>query len=198
LQAALTAGTNPTHAQIDALIERCAIEPDFYVRDMLTWALIHHEQDTVLSRILPELRSEVPQARSQALHTLSKIGDPETWPAITTDLLHDSNDEVARTAWRAAAGLVPEGQEVALAEELSSQFARGDREMQVSLSRAFAVLGATVVPVVDRMQTHDDENVRMHAIATERFMNDPEEGFDAAIDEARRTVTPRATPAGQE
>ncbi|MEU1458817.1 HEAT repeat domain-containing protein [Streptomyces avermitilis] len=39
LQAALAVGTAPDPQFIDKLIERCAIEPEFYVREMLTWAL---------------------------------------------------------------------------------------------------------------------------------------------------------------
>jgi Ni2+-binding GTPase involved in maturation of urease and hydrogenase len=34
------------------------------------------------------------------LHTLSKIGDKRAWAWITRDMLHDTDDEVARTAWR--------------------------------------------------------------------------------------------------
>ncbi len=37
LQTALAVGTTPDSRFIEKLIERCAIEPDFYVRDMLTW-----------------------------------------------------------------------------------------------------------------------------------------------------------------
>ena len=37
LQAALTAGSSPAPGYVEVLIERCAIEPDFFVRDMLTW-----------------------------------------------------------------------------------------------------------------------------------------------------------------
>ena len=36
LRAALAAGTDPHPDQIDVLVRRCALEPDFYVRDMLT------------------------------------------------------------------------------------------------------------------------------------------------------------------
>lgn len=194
LQAVLTAGTNPDPAFIEVLVEHCAGEPDFYVRDMLTWALTRHDHSTVIELILPELRSTIPQARSQALHTLTKIADPATWPAITTELLQDADDAVARTAWRAAAGLVPEGWEERLAETLSTQFARGDRDVQLSLSRAFADLGTAAAPVVQRAKAHEDEAVRTHAIATEMIMEDPELGFDAAVYEARKTVALSAAP----
>jgi len=39
LTAALKAGSRPLPDYVEALVERCAIEPDFFVRDMLSWAL---------------------------------------------------------------------------------------------------------------------------------------------------------------
>ncbi|MEU7815578.1 HEAT repeat domain-containing protein [Pseudonocardia sp. NPDC049154] len=194
LHAALTAGMHPNPEYVEVLVERCAVEPDFSVRDMLTWALTRHDASVTVERLLSELGSEVPQGRSQALHTLSKIGDARTWPAITVELLTDEDDEVARTAWRTAAALVPEGRETELAATLSTQFDRGDGEVQRSLSRAFVALGDAVLPVVERATTARDPGVRAHAIATTRLMQHPDEGFDAAIAEARRVVALRGAP----
>ena len=140
LAAALRAGSRPDPDQIDPLLAQCAIEPDFYVRDMLTWALLQHDRTVVRERVLAELDSATPQARSQALHTLSKIGDPATYPAITRDLLFDADDDVARAAWRTAAGLVPAPGAAALAEDLATQFGRGERAVLLSLSRALVML----------------------------------------------------------
>lgn len=111
LRAALAAGSGPMPADVPVLIAHCGTEPDFFVRDMLTWALTRHDPALTVAAVLPQLRSASAQARSQALHTLSKIGDPATGAAITVDLLHDENVEVARAAWRTAAGLVPAGHE---------------------------------------------------------------------------------------
>ncbi|GHJ47414.1 hypothetical protein Cs7R123_47560 [Catellatospora sp. TT07R-123] len=194
LQAALTAGTRPDPAYVEPLVQRCAVEPDFFVRDMLTWALTRHDAEPTVDRLLIELKSELPQARSQALHTLSKIGVRRAWPAITPELLLDPDDEVARAAWRTAAGLVPEGSAAGLAEQLSTQFHRGGRDVQLSLSRAFAVLGEAALPVVERAKAAADPGVRAHAMATERIMQDPEEGFDAAIAHAQRTVALLGAP----
>ncbi|WP_153505026.1 HEAT repeat domain-containing protein [Cumulibacter manganitolerans] len=188
LRAALTAGSTPSSHYIDVLVEQCRTEPDFYVRDMLTWALIRHDSEAVIERLRPELRSDVAQGRSQALHTLSKIGDPVIWPAITRAHLQDDDDEVARAAWRTAVGLVPDDQEGELAEVLATQLARGGPDVQRSLSRALAALGDAARPVVERAKASRTGNVRVHAIATERLMDDPDEGFDAAIAEARRAV----------
>jgi HEAT repeat protein len=187
LKAALTIGSSPEPSLVDTLIARCAVEPDFYVRDMLTWALTRFSSQITLPKLLAELHSERPQARSQALHTLSKIKDSSAWPAITRSLLRDADDETARSAWRAAVVLVPNGQEKELAEELAGQLGRGNREVQLSLSRALAALGESVVaPVLQKMMLSADPVVRAHASATERLLQDPDAAFDLAVDQAKR------------
>ena len=188
LQTALAAGTNPDPSYVEVLVERCAVEPDFYVRDMLTWALTRHPADVTVPLLLAEAQSDVPQARSQALHSLSKIGDPRGWAAVTREVLRDSDDEVARAAWRAGVVLVPEGEEGALVEELALQLGRGDRSVQLSLSRALAALGEHAVEALAAASTHRHEKVRLHAVATERLMRDPDESFEAAVFEAQRIV----------
>jgi HEAT repeat protein len=187
LKAALALGADPEPDLVDALVARCAIEPDFYVRDMLTWALTRLPPELTVPRLLAELRSECAQARSQALHTLSKIKDPGTWPAITRSLLRDADDEVARSAWRAAVVLVPHGQEKDLAAELSVQFGRGNREVQLSLSRALVALGEEMIaPVLRQAMASEDPGVRAHALATERLLRDPGAGSEPAVNEAKR------------
>ncbi|MFI0446872.1 HEAT repeat domain-containing protein [Actinomadura sp. 6N118] len=188
LRAALAFGTAPDPRFIDKLIERCAIEPDFYVRDMLTWALTRHSASMTVLKLLDEVRSEHAQARSQALHTLSKIGDRRAWPAITRALLTDADDEVARSAWRAAVVLVPEGEEPELAAVLSTQLGRGEHETQLSLSRALIALGEMILPTLSAAMSDLDPRVRAHAIATERLLRDPDAGFEFAIEEAKRVV----------
>ncbi|GAA1999745.1 HEAT repeat domain-containing protein [Brevibacterium samyangense] len=152
LQSVLALGTRPDPEAVVPLVERCAVEPDFYVRDMLTWALTRHSTEAVLPLVLAQLRSTVPQARSQALHTLSKLGDRATWPEVTEDLLADPDDEVARAAWRTAAGLAPHEEWGALAEILATQLGRGGRDVQLSLSRALGMLGDAGRPVLERVR----------------------------------------------
>ncbi|MEU9364713.1 HEAT repeat domain-containing protein [Streptomyces avermitilis] len=188
LRAALAAGTTPDPRFVDKLVERCAVEPEFLVRDMLTWALTRHPVATTLPALVREVRSERAQARSQALHTLSKIGDRQAWPAITRALLSDADDEVARSAWRAAVVLVPEGGESALAAVLATQLGRGERETQLSLSRALVTLGEVMVPTLRAATTAPDPRVRAHALATQRLLREPDAGFEFAIEEAKRVV----------
>ena len=192
LKAALALGSNPDPGLLDTLVERCAVEPDFFVRDMLTWALTRLPAELTLPRLIEELRSERAPARRQSLHTLSKIKDASAWPAITRSLLRDSDDEVARSAWRAAVALVPRGQEKDLAEELATQLGRGGqaaghKEVQLSLSRALVALGEEAIgPVLRKAMESSDPAVRAHAIATKRLLRDPEAGSEAAVNEAKR------------
>ncbi|MFE1442004.1 HEAT repeat domain-containing protein [Streptomyces sp. NPDC058739] len=188
LQAALAVGSHPDPGFLDALLERCAVEPDFFVRDMLSWALTRLPPEVALPRIRQELDSERAQARSQALHTLSKIGDSGAWAWITRDLVRDADDEVARTAWRTAVVLAPEAEKPDLAGELVEQLGRGDRTVRLSLSRALVDLGDAAAPALAKAAANPDPAVAAHAHATELLRRDPETGFDAAVDEARRVV----------
>ncbi|MFD4178936.1 HEAT repeat domain-containing protein [Streptomyces anulatus] len=188
LRAALAIGSTPDPRFVGTLIERCAVEPEFFVRDMLTWALTRHPVSVTLPRLLREVRSERTRARSQALHTLSKIGDRRAWPAITRALLTDADDEVARSAWRAAVVLVPEGEEAALAALLATQLGRGGRETRLSLSQALVALGDAMTPAVDAATRAPEPLVRAHALATQRLLRDPDAGFTLAVEEAKRVV----------
>ncbi|MFI7005138.1 HEAT repeat domain-containing protein [Streptomyces sp. NPDC050145] len=194
LRAAMAIGSAPDPRFVGPLVERCAIEPEFFVRDMLTWALTRHPVDLTLPGLLGELRSGQAQARSQALHSLSKIGDPRAWPALTRALLTDADDEVARSAWRAAVVLVPEDEVAGLATVLATQLGRGTRETQLSLSQALVALGEAIVPVLQGTATMDDPGVRAHALATGQLLRDPDAGFESAIEEARRIVALAGAP----
>ncbi|MGC4901496.1 HEAT repeat domain-containing protein [Micromonospora echinospora] len=196
LQAALAVGTRADPAHVDALVARCAIEPNFFVRDMLTWALTRLPAQITVSRLCAELRSERAQARSQALHTLSKIGDVSAYPAVTRSL-RDADDEVARSAWRAAVVLVPDDERDALAAELASQLGRGGRDVTMSLSRALVALGDAIEPVLRTAMASADPAVRAHARATDLLRRDPDAGFDAAVDEAKRIVALGPEPAAE-
>ncbi|MFE9378273.1 HEAT repeat domain-containing protein [Streptomyces sp. NPDC006855] len=196
LSAALTLGSTPDPRFVGPLVERCAVEQEFLVRDMLTWALTRHPVADTLPLLLREVRSERSRARSQALHTLSKVGDPRAWPAITRALLTDADDEVARTAWRAAVVLVPEGEEDALAAVLVTQLGRGEQETRLSLSRALVDLGGAVTPSLDSALRSPDPDVRAHALATERLRHAPDTGFAFALEEAKRVVALGGAGAG--
>lgn len=107
---------------------------------------------------------------------------------ITRALLTDADDEVARSAWRTAVVLVPEGEESALAVVLATQLGRGERETQLSLSRALVALGEVIVPALHAATSSRDPGTHAHALATRQLLRDPDTGFGFAIEEAKRVV----------
>jgi HEAT repeat protein len=163
LKAALAAGTYPNLDHIEVLIMQCASETDFFVRDTLSWALMRQDRPTVVQSLIPELKSANPQSRSQALHTLSKIGDKENYSLITTELLLDADDFVASTAWRSASVLVPDVDKPALVEILISQLGRGDSDTQFGLTRFLCAIGQPIVAPLMQAAQSADETVRTQA-----------------------------------
>lgn len=190
LAAALRAGTAPDPRAVALLVARCSVEPDFFVRDMLTWALTRHDAALTLPLLLADLKSPVAQARSQALHTLSKIGDAAAWPAITSAHLHDPDPEVARTAWRTAAGLAPAGQRAGLARELVRELGRGDTDLKRSLSRALVMIADAADGLLQTAAKDKRPAVRVHARATLRLIADPDSTFVLAPADARPLAPP--------
>ncbi|KUF05719.1 HEAT repeat domain-containing protein [Leucobacter sp. G161] len=193
LQAAMTAGSTPARSYVAPLVARGAVESDFAVREMLTWALIHHPRDLVLELIIAELRSASPGALSQALHTISKLGDSRAWSEITPALLHAQHDEVARSAWRAGVTVVPAEQRTDLAVELVRELGRGDRQMHRSLSRALVALDedarAPLATALRDALAAADAPVIAHVRATERLLADPDAAFALDPVEARQLAS---------
>jgi HEAT repeat protein len=188
LKAVMAAGITPSPADLDALVERCAVEPDFQVREMLTWALIRLPKAIVLPRIIAQLTRAEPQARSQALHTLSKLKDGSAWPSVVARL-DDDDAAVMRTAWYAAVALVPDAERPWLASKLAEQLGRGDWEARLSLSRALVGLGGEVSgPVLATAAKHPDGAIESRAEATLRLQRDPDAAFDDGVYRARREV----------
>ncbi len=157
LKAALAAGTYPEPEFIEILISQCAIEPDFFVRDTLSWALMRNDISQVVKRLEIELVSTNIQAKSQAIHTLSKIGDKNNYRLITDEMLFDADDFVAATAWRAASVLVPDDQKSALVAKLITQLGRGDSDTQFGLTRFLCAIGEPIVqPLTEAAQSTDE------------------------------------------
>ena len=124
---------------------------------------MRNDIDIVVERLRPELSSENPQAKSQAIHTLSKIGDKKNYSLITEDLFYDSNDLVASTAWRAASVLVPDDQKTALVKILVTQLGRGDSDVQFSLTRFLCAIGDEIVGPLKEATTSPREDIRVQA-----------------------------------
>ena len=166
LQAALAAGTYPDPEYIDVLVNQCAHESDFFVRDTLSWALIRNDIPKVVDCLRSELMSENTQAKSQALHTLTKIGDKQFYSLITNEHLLDSNDKVAVTAWRAASVLAPEREISSLTKILITQLGRGNSDVQFDLTRFLCALGNVIIEPLTEATKSPKEEISLHASFT--------------------------------
>ena len=166
LQAALAAGTYPDPEFIEVLVSQCAHESDFFVRDTLSWALIRNDIPKVVDCLRSELMSENAQAKSQALHTLTKIGDKQFYSLITNEHLLDSNDKVAVTAWRAASVLAPESEISSLTKILITQLGRGNSDVQFDLTRFLCALGNVIIEPLTEATKSPKEEISLHASFT--------------------------------
>jgi HEAT repeat protein len=163
LKAALAAGTYPEDDFIEVLISQCAIESDFFVRDTLSWALMRNDVAKVVKRLKIELQSPNLQAKSQAIHTLSKIGDKTNYQLITDEMLFDSDDFIASTAWRVASVLVPDDQKLDLVAKLITQLGRGDSDVQFGLTRFLCALGDCIIGPLTEASRSEDEVISNQA-----------------------------------
>ncbi|OEI68217.1 HEAT repeat domain-containing protein [Curtobacterium sp. ER1/6] len=188
LRAVMAAGTEADPSDLDVLVERCAVEPDLQVREALTWSLVRLPDEVVVPRLVGELGRPEAQARSQALHTLSKIRDGSVYPEVA-ERLGDDDPGVRRIAWRAAVLLAPDEERPALARRLARELGQGDRETRLALSRALVSLGEDVVaPVLADASDRRGEAVREHVAETERLLVDPDAGSALALERARREM----------
>jgi hypothetical protein len=163
LKAALAAGTYPEVEFIEVLISQCAIESDFFVRDTLSWALMRNDVAKVVEQLKTELQSTNPQAKSQAIHTLSKIGDKANYSLITDEMLFDPDDFIASTAWRVSSVLVPDDQKAILVKKLITQLGRGDSDIQFGLTRFLCALGECIVEPLTEASKSADETISNQA-----------------------------------
>lgn len=188
LKAALAAGTHPHPSLLEPLVRRLGVEPDFFVRENLSWALVRQPKADVLPLLERELQSKNILARTQAVHTLSKIGDHRAWPWITPALLHDADDDLARTSWRAAAAVVPDAEKHTLASELAKEFGRGDDGVKMALTMAILSLGDAAIEPINAAMKSPNTPAAEHARATELLRTRDDLTFGPALEEARRII----------
>jgi hypothetical protein len=124
---------------------------------------MRQDRDAVMARLIPELQSPIAQARSQAIHTLSKIGEKKNYFLISDDALFDADDSVASTAWRAASVLVPEEEKSNLVSKLVTQLGRGDSDIQFALTRFLCAIGDQIIEPLKSAALSNDETVRTQA-----------------------------------
>lgn len=167
-EAALRLGTLADAALAPQLVTLLVAEPDFYVRETLTWAVVNQAQ-AALPHLLAALEGSDP-SRVQVLHALSKIRDPRAVPHILP-LADDPDDAVAAKAWWALGRTGTPEAVPALLRHLGDP----DEARRRELTRALEQLGEPAVAgLAERLGTEDEDVLtRRHAAEALTVIGDP-------------------------
>ncbi|GAB3712103.1 HEAT repeat domain-containing protein [Mariniluteicoccus flavus] len=158
IEAAVELGTLRDPRAAQALVERLGTEPEFSVRESLSWAVLR-VVDAALPALEDALTSDRWLARLQATHVLSKLARPEDGPRLRP-LVADPVDAVAARAWWAAG----QSGDPSVVPALAAQLGRGTTEQRSVLTSALAGFGsAAVAPTAEALRSADP-GVRLAAV----------------------------------
>jgi HEAT repeat protein len=155
--AAIALGGSCAADALDGLLARVGHEPDFYVREDITWALVRMG-DQAIAPLIGLLDHENAAVRHHAVHTLGKINDARAVEALIR-ALRDSDHMVAA---RAAGSLKVIGDARAV-PALAGVLGHPHRETQTAVTEALERFGADTVPAVLAALTDSRWPVREHA-----------------------------------
>lgn len=156
LRAALRLGTLADASAAAELVALLVSEPDPYVRETLTWAVVR-QPEAAVPHLVAALGGEAP-SRVQVLHALSKIQDPATVEHVLP-LVDDPHPDVAAKAW----WVLGRTGHAASATVLLERLGRHDDEQRRALTRALEQLGEPAVPGLGAALSDDDPEVRLQA-----------------------------------
>jgi len=156
-QAALTLGRQPDADALPALLDALSTDPDFFVREDITWALLRLGEAAV-DPLMDLLKSESADARHHAAHTLGKIGDPRAVDALI-HVLGDSHPMVVMKAAFTLGQLKDTKAVPALVPLLGHE----DREVQTSVTRAMESFAPTSIPYLIEALQSEHWQARVHA-----------------------------------
>lgn len=156
-RAALALGPHVTAEHAPRLAAHLWEEPDFFVRESLTW-LLTRVPEAALPLALAALADERPLVRHDAVHLVGKIGDATALPAVLP-LTADADDDVAAKARFVLTRL---GDPAAI-PALTAYLGRGGDDRRTELTRDLATFGSHAVPALQVALRDDDESVRTHA-----------------------------------
>lgn len=157
IRAALDLGATQHRDALPDLMERLGHEPDFFVRENLTWAIVRMGPDAV-PLLLGLLERPDAATRLQAVHTLSKIADPASAAGLKL-AVNDLDDEVARKAIFALGQM---GHPDAL-HTLMAGVGYPDPERRNTLSTALVAFGHAALPPLLKVLRHPEAPRRAHA-----------------------------------
>jgi HEAT repeat protein len=153
IKAAMEIGTAADASAVNALADHLSRESDFFVREMLVWALVRIGAPSV-DPMITMLTHNDAATRTQAAHALSKLGDVRAVPALMRALDDASVSVVQKAAYAlgalGAVGAIP---------SLIALLVRGESELRNTLHDALVALGDTAVPELAALFGAADTNV---------------------------------------
>ena len=167
VQAALDVGALNAPGAAGVLVEALAADPDFFVRETITWSIVRLGA-AATPLLLDRLKDDSPSVRHDAVHALSKIGDPRALEALVAIL----GDESSKVVCKAAFALGQIGDTSAI-PALVGLLGRDDRELESALNAVLERFGAGAVqPLVEALA---DANWRTREQAADalRGIGDP-------------------------
>ena len=142
IRSAFSLGAAARQEALPVLVEQLITEPDFFVRETLTWAVVRMGA-AALPALLPLLEYADPAVRLQVVHTLSKLSEPRATAALLL-AVQDPDAEVAR---RAVFALGQLGSSEALGG-LIAALGQPSAEQRQSLTTALVQVGSAAVPAL--------------------------------------------------
>lgn len=166
IQAALDMGKLDEPGAADVLVEALAAEPDFFVRETLTWSIVRLGP-AATPLLMDRLRDEHPSVRHDAAHALSKIGDPRALEALTA-LLGDADPAVVSKA-AFALGRIGDARAI---PALVGLLGRDDRELESALNAVLEGFSTAAVQPLLQALADPDWRTREHAADALRGIGD--------------------------
>jgi len=167
IRAALDLGAAQHRAALPDLIERLGREPDFFVRENLTWAVVRMGADAI-PPLLGLLAHSDAAVRLQAVHTLSKMADPAGAVALG-QAVSDPEDEVARKAIFALGQM----RDPAALSTLVAQVGHPEAERRNTLGTALIGFGQAALAPLQALLQHPEAQRRAHAADILGLLGDP-------------------------
>jgi HEAT repeat protein len=156
-KAAVSIGKLDDTTSVSILLDALITEPDMYVREDITWALVR-VKDAALQPLIHLLDDANPSTRHLATHVLGKIGGPQ----VVDPLIHALHDTEPAVISKAAFGLAQIGDERAI-PTLVSLVGHENSEVQTMLMTVLERFDkASVQPLIELM-TSDRWQVREQA-----------------------------------
>jgi HEAT repeat protein len=150
IEAALEIGKLADAAAVPVLVERLGAEPDFFVRENVTWALVRMGDASVLP-VIAALQGDDTGARYHAAHTLSKLADARAVPALLEALASPDVMLVQKAMY--ALGSIGD---VRALPALIGRVGADNGELRSTLHDAVAAFGDAAIPALEaRLAAHE-------------------------------------------